>query len=1408
MGTLNDLMVKVGMNVDEFVSGTVRIAKELDTLATSTERSLKSFDRMGDRLKDIGIGLSAAITAPIAGVGLASLKMAEDFELSMRKVTSLLGTDAAAAFQPLSDGVLELSKRIGVDAVGATNALYEAISAGIPKDNALEFLEVASKAAIAGVTSTKVAVDGMTSAMNAFGLKSSEAQKLADAMFQAVNIGKFSFEQLSAAMGIASGTAAQLKVSYQEVLAAAATITKQGFSVSEAMTMIQSAMTALIKPTAQMNELIKRTGAESGTALIGMKGLEGSLNALATAADGDLTTIAKAFGRLEGTKALLALTGKNAQMAAEDLKGVTNSLGAAGLAFDEIDKSFSRQMDRFNTNLKDIGIQLGTALLPVGQQILEAMKPVVSAIGDVVQWFTKLPAPAQEAGLAIAGVAAATGPMVFVFGQFISMIPNIASAVKVIQELAGSAAVMEGLGAALAIATPLAIAFGIAIAGWAIFKAIQEIQQLDHEMNQLRDTLAAGGAATKQQASEIAALEQTLKSVGKDLPKAFDMNDNLKSVQQYTKELKDAVGGLDQFKGKAIGASDALKGGTINISGAASAYLGLGSAATDAGAKIGEGAKSTAAASRELKEAQKNLNEVQAAFKVGGASIDDVKAATERVRSAFAGLHPELHQTGIRAKEVSDGMAGIQKAFETLNIGDGTKEVTIKIDGLTSALNTLFKAYQQGKISLEQYTDANHAFDTSLKDLDLTTQIAASKAATALAASFQKGLDEIHAKALEPIEVHWEFATADGGENIARLQRIAKAIEPIEVNWKLPDELMASLDEARAKVVSIDDAMKLLGIDNGQAASKAKALADAYDTVAQAAAHGMATQRQADEAQVKSLEAHIAAMKELGQSYDEMGVSIEENKDNLDGLKTKLSGVTEEIKKQKPQLDEMSRAWNQWMDGVSRGVGELAITLGEKLFFGKGSWGEIWKKGLQDIFIAPFESAVKTLITGAIKDLLSGKGLGGILDGLKQIGSAMSGIFGGGASAASGAGSAAGGAASGAGGAAGAAAGVGSLVNTIAGVATAISSIASGITQGLQMAHLISTAGKIEVNTREMSTVMWQTGAESLQGLAKLTYQWIMFANDRLVDIRTALFDPVAKTLEEIRDRIGTVVATTQDVADAVDTGQQAAQQTATATASTADAVVNLSNAVADSSNTNAQQLADATANATAAAQSVQGSVVDSGNGIINALGQSTADQVNATATSTDALLAQLAMIADVTSNAYTDLKGTIKQAGSESLAAQAAAIQRAADEARRLSSIGMNDLEKNGFVDLGSNLVKNWNIPLTQSNNTTGGTDLGSALTVPPSLAQYLTPGTNPGGNSSGFINGSLNQPGYVAPAGTNPGVSFGPLTDAQRYGNTLGAGGRSNSVVQNFFGPITSQELATQVMRQAAEKITVATR
>ena len=408
--------------------------------------------------------------AATAGIGFLSgmAREAQNFETGMREVNTMMGL-SEAEFKSLSAEVRSLSGALGVDAVGSTKALYQAISAGVPKENVLEFLEIASKAAIGGVTDTETAIDGVTTVLNAFHMDASQAQEVADIMFTTVKGGKTTFDELSNSLFNVAPLAAQAGVGFDEVSAAIATLTKQGTPTSVATTQLRAAIQAIIKPTedmakamrpvvdemittgqitgqqaeqyqrlsgllddvgnrhfetAQKMEALTAAGkdnsaefkklkadfAQSGKALddlgkalgesaagfgpmiLKAHGLGGTFELLNASANGNMNTLGKMYGSVEGLSAVLSTTGSNADMFAADLASMQNATGASTAAFDEMEKSSGRWGAHVKARMQEVSIAVGDFLGPAQGVIalLPGFSAGFAAVGAVVGYVVPL----------------------------------------------------------------------------------------------------------------------------------------------------------------------------------------------------------------------------------------------------------------------------------------------------------------------------------------------------------------------------------------------------------------------------------------------------------------------------------------------------------------------------------------------------------------------------------------------------------------------------------------------------------------------------------------------------------------------------------------------------------------------------------------------------------------------------------------------------------------------------------------------------------------------------------------------------------------------------------------------------------------------------------------------------------
>jgi len=368
--SVGDAVLNVGINENDLNKGLDKVTGKINSSTAKWSKGMK-----------IAGGI---MVASVVAVATVSIKTASEFDTAMREVNTMMGL-SKDEFQAFSKEVKGLSKDMGVDAVKSAKALYQAISAGVPKENAIDFLRIATKAAIGGVTETEVAVDGLTTVINAFKLPITDAEKVADIMFTTVKGGKTTFEELSASLFQVAPIAAASGVKFEEVSAALATMTKQGVPTSVATTQLRQAMVALQKPTADMQIVIGDLGYESGQSMLQELGLAGTLNTLKDSTGGSNEMLMKMFGSVEGGSAVLALTGENAQMFTTDLEAMSDTAGASNDAFVEMEGGIGHTMEKMKSQFKDMSLSIGNALIPILEKLMKFVAPIIEKVSTWIE---------------------------------------------------------------------------------------------------------------------------------------------------------------------------------------------------------------------------------------------------------------------------------------------------------------------------------------------------------------------------------------------------------------------------------------------------------------------------------------------------------------------------------------------------------------------------------------------------------------------------------------------------------------------------------------------------------------------------------------------------------------------------------------------------------------------------------------------------------------------------------------------------------------------------------------------------------------------------------------------------------------------------------------------------------------
>jgi TP901 family phage tail tape measure protein len=352
-------------------SGFDKLSRELGRLDTPMEK----------------LGATTRALAPAAIIGLGALAAgatksvteANDLAIGLRELVTLTGDSgdvANATFGEFQTLIADVSNEFGIAQSVLTGGLYQALSAGVPKDNALKFMQVASQAAIAGVTDVETAVDGLSTIINAFGLDTEDAQAVADSMFAAVKGGKTTFEELSASMFNVAPAAAAAGISFDEVNAAIATMTSAGVPTAQATTQIRAAMVGLQKPSEDLDAIFQDLGYNSAQTAIEEEGLAFALDAVKDASGGSNGKLQELLGSVEAVSAVNILAGTGAEKFASELERQSDAAGSVQDAFDEIDKS--RVLERQGVAFENMGIAIGNILLPA----IEFLLPILTSFTD------------------------------------------------------------------------------------------------------------------------------------------------------------------------------------------------------------------------------------------------------------------------------------------------------------------------------------------------------------------------------------------------------------------------------------------------------------------------------------------------------------------------------------------------------------------------------------------------------------------------------------------------------------------------------------------------------------------------------------------------------------------------------------------------------------------------------------------------------------------------------------------------------------------------------------------------------------------------------------------------------------------------------------------------------------------
>jgi TP901 family phage tail tape measure protein len=332
---------------------------------------------LADLSKSILKTEAAVLAAGVAMIGVA-INEAGKFESQFSEIRTLFEAtpEAVEAFEK---SILQYA-RTSTSSIGDINkAIYTAISSGREYTESVDLIRTAEALATSGRSDLESTTRLLASAMNAYGAEADEAGRYSDVFMRTVQLGQITVPELAEGLSRLTGIAAAADVPIETLAAAIAEMTKKGDPASTAMTGLQGALAAMIKPTEQAKTLAGDLGIEFGAAALKSKGFEGVLKDVYDATGGNVEQIGQLFGRVQGLTAVLKLVGEDGgQQFMATMDEMQNSAGTTATALDKVARNF----ENINQTLKN---QIQVTMIEAGLPLLDAYKDIADGIGDIFE---------------------------------------------------------------------------------------------------------------------------------------------------------------------------------------------------------------------------------------------------------------------------------------------------------------------------------------------------------------------------------------------------------------------------------------------------------------------------------------------------------------------------------------------------------------------------------------------------------------------------------------------------------------------------------------------------------------------------------------------------------------------------------------------------------------------------------------------------------------------------------------------------------------------------------------------------------------------------------------------------------------------------------------------------------------
>lgn len=387
--------------------------KEQGKMSDETAAKLKKIEDTGKKIKGVGEKMTIGVTAPILAAGAAGLAAFSEVDEALDTITTKTGATGekadqlAESFEKVGSNTHLPLQTVG-EAIGEVNTQFGFMGKQL-EDSTNYLLQYAE------INETDVSQSAISArqAIEAYGLEYSDLNNVLDVTTKT-----------------AQDTGQSVDDLMKKTIDGAPQIKQLGLSFAEGVTLMGKFEQSGVDSGAALSSLSKATVAyskEGKTLSQGLKELQNKIKNAGSETKA-INAAAEIFGTKGGPRMADAIR-RGALDLGELSKVAESSGGLVGTTFeatlDPIDKS-KQAMNNAKFALADVGESVQVSLLPFFEMAIKALH-------SFKNWWNSLDQGTKNWIITIAGIAAAVGPVLVVFGTLMGSITKIYKGIKLMQ---------------------------------------------------------------------------------------------------------------------------------------------------------------------------------------------------------------------------------------------------------------------------------------------------------------------------------------------------------------------------------------------------------------------------------------------------------------------------------------------------------------------------------------------------------------------------------------------------------------------------------------------------------------------------------------------------------------------------------------------------------------------------------------------------------------------------------------------------------------------------------------------------------------------------------------------------------------------------------------------------------------